>query len=476
MTKLWFWIIVAMAAGITLGLAAPQVAVHMKWLADAFIQLIRMVAAPVIFCSIVVGVASLGDLRKVGKLASIALAYFFAMTTLCLALGMVVANIVKPGAGFKGTPGPTSLDQAKEDLTGGTNHGGVVGFIMNDILPGSFLKPFVDNTILQVVVLALVVACATSMLSPPFRVRVIEGVEVISKVVFGVIRIVMFTAPIGAFGGIAFTVGQFGGNTLGNLGLLAITFWLTCACFVFVILGALAAFSGFSIFKFVRMIKDEILTVLGTSSSETVMPRFLAKLEAAGASRHVVSLTVPTGYSFNLDGTAIYMAMAALFIAQAGGIHLSFGAQLGLLTLMLITSKGAAGVSGASVVTLSASLQAFGPQYFPPSILATGIALVVGIDRVMSEGKALTTIVGIAVGTMIIAKLAGGRDDVKFQAALNNPGLVRDAIDDETMSYPAVGKELELIPSTGLRLLRTDSGGAMERSASSDRGKLSTPR
>jgi len=442
--KLWFWIIVAIAAGIILGFAVPDVAVQMKWLADAFIQLIRMVAAPVIFCSIIVGIASLGDLRRVGRLGGIALGYFFVMTTLCLALGMIVANIVKPGAGFKGTPGAASLAKAKTDLAAGSNTEGIVGFILRDILPSSFLKPFVDNTILQVVVLAIVVACATSALAPHIRERVVSGVEVLTKVVFGVIRIVMLTAPLGAFGGMAFTVGQFGGKSLGSLGLLAVTFWFTCLCFVFVILGAVAAWSGFSIFKFVRMIKDELLIVLGTSSSETVMPRFLAKLEAAGASRRVVSLTVPTGYSFNLDGTAIYMAMAALFIAQAGGIDLPFGAQLGLLALMLITSKGAAGVSGASVVTLSASLQAFGPEFFPPAILAVGIALVVGIDRVMSEGKALTSIIGVSAGTMIIAKLAGERDGIKFAAALNNPNLVRDAIEQETMTAKVADHQFEL--------------------------------
>lgn len=433
-TKLWFWIIVAIAAGIILGFAAPAVAVQTKWLADAFIQLIRMVAAPVIFCSIIVGIASLGDLRKVGRLEGIALVYFFVMTTLCLALGMIVANIVKPGAGFKCAPGAASLGTAKANLAAGSKSDGVVGFIMNDTLPSSFVKPFVDNTILQVVVLAIVVACATSALAAPIRERVVSGVEVITRVIFGVIRLVMFTAPLGAFGGMAFTVGQFGGKSLGSLGLLAVTFWFTCLCFVFVILGTVAAWSGFNIFKFVRMIKDELLIVLGTSSSETVLPRFLAKLEAAGASRRVVALTIPTGYSFNLDGTAIYMAMAALFIAQAGGVDLSFGSQLGLLTLMLITSKGAAGVSGASVVTLAASLQAFGPQFFPPAVLAVGVALVVGIDRVMSEAKALTSIIGIAAGTMIIAKLAGERDDVTFGAALNNPTLVSDAIEQETIN------------------------------------------
>ncbi|MFD2415204.1 cation:dicarboxylate symporter family transporter [Amycolatopsis pigmentata] len=443
LTKLWFWILVAITAGIIVGFTAPGTAKELKWLADAFIQLIKTVAAPVIFCTVVVGVASLGNLRKVGKLAGITLVYFFVATTVCLALGLLAANLVKPGAGFAGAPSTSALKTAQADLTQGTGGTSAVHFVTDDVLPKSFLQPFVDNAILPVLVLAILFACATSLLAPPLRARVISGVESISKVVFGIIRIVMFAAPLGAFGGMAYTVGQFGGATLKNLGVLMVTFWATCAIFVFVILGVVTRVSGFSIFKFIRMIKDELLIVLGTSSSETVLPRFLAKLESAGASRRVVSLTVPTGYSFNLDGTCIYLTMAALFIAQAGGTHLPLGAQLGLLGLMVLMSKGAAGVSGASVVTLAASLQAFGPEFFPPATLAIGIALVVGIDRVMSEGKALTSIIGVSAGTMVIAKLAGERDDERFHAALNDPSIVRDAIEREPLDDEATAPATE---------------------------------
>ncbi|WP_167503968.1 cation:dicarboxylate symporter family transporter [Streptomyces malaysiensis] len=448
LSKLWFWILIAIAAGIIVGFVAPGTAKELKWLADAFIQLIKMVAVPVVFCTVVVGIASLGDLRKVGKLASVALAYFFAATAVCLGLGLLTANLIKPGADFTGAPSAEALSAAEANLGKGSADTGFVGFITNDVLPTSFVQPFVDNKILQALVLAILFACATAALAPPLRARVVGGVESIGKVVFGIIRIIMFTAPIGAFGGMAYTVGQFGGTTLASLGILMISFWATCAIFVFVFLGAAAAWSGFNIFKFIRMIKDELLIVLGTSSSETVLPRFLAKLESAGASRRVVSLTVPTGYSFNLDGTCIYLAMAGLFIAQAGGIDMPIGAQLGLVGLMLLTSKGAAGVSGASLVTLAASLQAFGPEFFPPETLAVGFALVVGIDRVMSEGKALTSIIGIAVGAMVIAKLVGERDDARFRAALDNPALVRDAIEQETadlvpVTAPAAGPSPE---------------------------------
>lgn len=428
LTKLWLWILVAIAAGIALGLAAPETAKELKWLADAFIQLVKLIAAPVIFCTVVAGIASLGDLRRVGKLAGVALAYYLGATTLCLGLGLLGANIVKPGAGFDGAPTALSLQTARTDIEQGAGSPGVVGFITEHILPKSFVEPFVHNEILPVLVLAILFACATSMLAPPLRNSIVTAVDTLSRSIFGIVRIIMFTAPLGAFGGMAYTVGQFGASTLKSLGALMLTFWVTCAIFVFVILGIVAAISGFNIIKFLRMIKDELLIVLGTSSSETSMPRFLGKLESAGASRRVVSLVVPTGYSFNLDGTCIYLTMAALFIAQAGGIDMPLTAQIGLLGLMLLTSKGAAGVTSASLVTLTASLQAFGPEFYPPETLAVGIALVVGIDRVMSEGKALTSTIGVATGTMVIAKLVGERDDARFKAALNDPALVRDAV------------------------------------------------
>jgi len=428
-SKLWFWILIAITAGILLGLLAPGVARNTKWLADTFLQLIKIITGPVIFCTVVVGIASLGNLARAGGLALKALGYFLIATMVSLALGLLAANIVAPGAGFSAAPTAADLKQAQSQVTGGTRDAGLVDFITKDLLPSSFVQPFVTNQVLQVLVLAILTACATSMLAPGLRERVVNVVEVISKVIFGIIKLIMWVAPLGAFGGMAYTVAVFGGGALGSLGKLMLTFWLTCAIFVFGVLGAVAAWARFSIFKFIRLIKDELLIIVGTSSSETVLPRLLAKLEAAGASRQTVGVVIPTGYSFNLDGTCIYLTMGALFILQAGGEQVSIGTQIGLLLLMVLTSKGAAGITGAGLVTLAASLQAFGGEFFTPEAVAVGIALVVGIDRVMSEGRALTNCIGNGVATMVIAWLQGERDDERFQAVLNDPSLVDDAMD-----------------------------------------------
>ncbi|HZZ46496.1 MAG TPA: cation:dicarboxylase symporter family transporter [Pseudonocardia sp.] len=429
LSKLWFWILIAIAGGILLGLVAPGVAKNTKWMADVFLQLIHIITGPVIFCTVVVGIASLGNLARAGGLAARALLYFLAATAASLALGLLAANLVRPGEGFQGKPSAADLVKAQGQLKPpSAGDSGLVGFLTKDLLPDSFLGPFVDNKVLQVLVLAVLTACATSMLAPALRERVVDSVSTISNVIFGLIRIIMWVAPLGAFGGMAYTVANFGGASLVNLGLLMITFWATCAVFVFVVLGSVAAWSGFSIFKFVRLIKDELLIILGTSSSETVLPRLLAKLESAGASRQTVGMVIPTGYSFNLDGTCIYLTLGALFIVQAGGEHLSLGAQLGLVALMLITSKGAAGITGSGLVTLNASLQAFGGEFFTPEAITIGIAVIVGIDRVMSEGRSLTNCIGNGVATMVIAKLQGERDDERFQAVLNDPRLVDEAM------------------------------------------------
>src|SRR5882724_9800068 len=428
-SKLWFWILVAIVGGILLGLLAPGVARNTKWLADMFLQLIKVITGPVIFCTVVVGIASLGKLARAGGLALRALGYFLLATIVSLVLGLLAANIVQPGAGFSAAPTAADLKQAQSQVTGGTRDAGLVDFLTKDLLPTSFLQPFVTNQVLQVLVLAILTACATSMLAPGLRERVVNVVELISKVIFGIIKLIMWVAPLGAFGGMAYTVAVFGGGALGNLAWLMLTFWGTCFVFVFGVLGAVAAWSKFSIFKFVRLIKDELLIIVGTSSSETVLPRLLAKLESAGASRQTVGVVIPTGYSFNLDGTCIYLTLGALFILQAGGEQVSIGTQIGLLLLMVLTSKGAAGITGAGLVTLAASLQAFGGEFFTPEAVAVGIALVVGIDRVMSEGRALTNCIGNGVATMVIAWLQGERDDERFQAVLNDPSLVDDAMD-----------------------------------------------
>jgi aerobic C4-dicarboxylate transport protein len=426
-TQLWFWVLIAIAAGILFGLVAPDQAVKAKWLAEAFIQIIQAITGPVIFVTIVIGIASIGSLAKAGGLAARALIYFFAMTVTALALGLIVGNIVAPGAGFDGQPDAAARADAKESIGEAGGEQGLVPFITDNLLPGSFVQPFVDNEILRILVLGILTAAAISFLADDERRKVVAVFETIGRIVFGVIRLVMWVAPIGAFGGMAYTVAVFGTASLSSLGLLMVTFWGTCAFFVFGILGLVARISGFSIIRFIRMLRDELLILVGTSSSETVLPRLLAKLEVAGASRQSVGLVIPTGYSFNLDGTCIYLTMGALFIVQASGQDMAIGEQLALAGLMILTSKGAAGITGAGLVTLVASLQAFGGTFFTAESIAVGIALVVGIDRIMSEGRALTNCIGNGVATMVVSKWVGERDDEVFQAALRDPTSVEEA-------------------------------------------------
>lgn len=435
--QLWFWVLVALLAGVVVGLVWPSFGTSLRFLADSFIQLIKVVAPPIVFCTIVVGIASIGNLLTAGRLAVTAVGYFLAMTLVALTLGLLVVNVVKPGADFPSTPAdPSALRTAQQDVAQAGQNSGVLDFIRGDLLPNSLLGPFVDNEILRVIVLAILFAIAASMLAPDPRRRLVAGMELLSKLVFGVIRILMLLAPIAAFGGMAYTVSKFGGGTLANLGLLAVAFWATCIFFVVVVLGTVCAFSGFNIVKFLRMIKDELLIVVGTSTSETVLPRLLAKLEAAGASRTVVSMVLPTGYAFNLDGSCIYLTMGALFIAQSGGVDLPIAAQIALVALMMLTSKGAAGVTGAGLVALAASLQAFGPEFFPAPVLAVGLSLMVGIDRIMSEGRSLTNAIGNAVAVMVIARWRGERDEARFQAALDQPSTVSRQVELELDQAP----------------------------------------
>jgi len=422
--QLWVWVVIAIALGIVFGLVAPDQAKKAKWLADAFIQLIKTVTGPVIFVTVVIGIASLGNMARAGGLALRALGYFFCATVVALTLGLLAANIVEPGSGFNGAVSAAGREAAKESISEAGTDSGAVAFITGHLLPTSFLSPFVDNEILQILVLALLTAAAVSALPRVQREQIVGVFEVASRVIFGIIRLIMWAAPLGAFGGMAFTVAQFGGASLSSLALLMVTFWGTCAIFVFGVLGLVARASGFSIFKLIRLIKDELLIIVGTSSSETVLPRLLAKLEAAGASRQSVGVVIPTGYSFNLDGTCIYLTLGALFIVQASGQDMSIGQQIALAGLMILTSKGAAGITGAGLVTLTASLQAFGGEFFSANAIAVGIALVVGIDRIMSEGRALTNAIGNSVATMVIAGWQNERDDERFQAVLAEPAIV----------------------------------------------------
>ncbi len=421
-TQLWFWVIIAIVAGVLVGLISPELGEKARWLADAFIQLITTITGPVIFVTVVVGIASLGDLARAGGLAVRALTYFFSATVVALALGLIVGNLVQPGGGFEGEPTEEGRASAEESIGEAGSDSGLVGFITDSLLPESIVGPFVENEILRVLIIAILTAASITALNTETRERVVGVFQILAQIIFGIIRIIMWAAPLGAFGGMAFTVAQFGSGALADLALLAVTFWATCAIFVFVILGAVARFlGGFNIFRFIRLLRDELLIIVGTSSSETVLPRLLAKLEAAGASRQVVGVVIPTGYSFNLDGTCIYLTMGALFILQAAGQDVSIGTQIALAALMILTSKGAAGITGAGLVTLTASLQAFGGEFFSAEAIAVGISLVVGIDRIMSEGRALTNCIGNGVATMVIARWQGELDEERFHATLREP-------------------------------------------------------
>ena len=422
--QLWFWVIVGIVGGVIFGLVAPTPAEEAQWLADAFIQVITAITGPVIFVTVIVGVASLGNMARAGGLALRALGYFLALTVVALVIGLVAGNLIEPGSGFSGEVSASSKADAKEEIGEAGGDQGVVGFITNDLLPDSLVSPFVENDILKVLILALVVAASISGLKPELREKVVGVFEAASQIIFGVIRVIMWLAPIGAFGGMAYTVAKFGGESLESLGLLMATFWGTCAIFVFGVLGLIARYNGFSILRLIRLIRDELLIIVGTSSSETVLPRLLAKLESAGASRQATGVVLPTGYSFNLDGTCIYLTLGALFIVQAAGETMPIGTQIGLVALMLLTSKGAAGITGAGLVTLVASLQAFGGEFFSPESIAVGIALIVGIDRVMSEGRALTNAIGNTVATIVVAKWQGELDEERFHEALKKPGTV----------------------------------------------------
>ncbi|GAA1929430.1 C4-dicarboxylate transporter DctA [Nocardioides hwasunensis] len=417
--QLYFWVLVGIACGVVVGITMPEVGARMQWLATLFIGLVKVVIAPTIFATVVVGIAGLGNLAKVGGLALRTIVYFNATTVVALGIGLVTINLLRPGAGlgydvesFDGSAAEKTIESA--NAAAGQ---GFTDFVLG-LVPTSFMSAFVDGQLLQVLLLAILVGVAITMLGPRGD-SVVSALDTFVKVMFGVIKLVMWVAPIGAFGGIAFTIGEHGSAILGNLAMFMGTFWLTCLAFVFLFLGPICWLSGFSIFKYVRYIKDELLIVLGTSSSETVLPRMMTKLEAAGTPKHVVGLTIPTGYSFNLDGTAIYMTMGALFIAQAFDVDVPLSTQIGLLLFMLVSSNGAAGVSGAGLVTLAASIAAF--DHIIPMV---GLALIVGIDRFMSEGRALTNLTGNGIGTLVIARWTGDLDRERLAEVLDNPTAV----------------------------------------------------
>ncbi|MEN3363928.1 MAG: aerobic C4-dicarboxylate transport protein [Burkholderiales bacterium] len=393
--SLYVQVLVAIVIGVLLGYFYPSLGEAMKPLGDAFIKLIKMLIAPIIFCTVVIGIAGMEDMKKVGKTGGLALLYFEVVSTLALIVGLVFVNLLKPGAGLH--IDPATLDtKAVAAYTGPGKMASTTEFLLN-VIPNSVVDAFAKGDILQVLFFSVLFGFALHRFGGRGTL-VFDFVEKLSHVLFGIVGIVMKLAPIGAFGAMAFTIGKYGVGTLVSLGKLMGTFYLTCLVFIFGVLGLIARLHGFSVWKFIKYIKEELFIVLGTSSSESVLPRMLAKMENLGIKKSVVGLVIPTGYSFNLDGTSIYLTMAAVFIAQATDTPMTLTQQITLLAVLLLTSKGAAGVTGSGFIVLAATLSAVG------HVPVAGLALILGVDRFMSEARALTNLIGNGVATIVVAK------------------------------------------------------------------------
>ncbi len=423
-TVLYIQVLIAIAAGILIGQFWPDFGKALKPLGDGFISLIKMMITPVIFCTVVHGIGSMRDLKKVGRVGVKTLFYFEAVSTLALALGLIVGELLQPGKGFN--IDMTSLDpKAVASYVTQAKQEGIVAHLLA-IIPDTFMGAFAKGDLLQVLLISILSGFAISRLGQLGE-TINDAIEAMAKVFFGVIRIIVRAAPIGAFGAMAFTVGAYGLASLLNLLALVATFYLTSLLFVLVVLGSIARLAGFSILRFIAYIKDELFIVLGTSSSETVLPHMIQKMEHLGASKSVVGLVVPTGYTFNLDGTNIYMTLAILFLAQATNTPLTFGQLLGILAIAMITSKGASGVTGAGFVTLAATLA------IVPDIPIQSLAILLGVDKFMSECRALTNLIGNGVATVVISRWEGELDADKLH---------------ESMAHPiTVGEELEAQPA-----------------------------
>ncbi|CAJ1794061.1 dicarboxylate/amino acid:cation symporter [Aeromonas sp. 82P] len=404
-SSLYFQVLLAITLGVFLGHVYPELGADMKPLGDGFVKLIKMIIAPVIFCTVVTGIAGMESMKAVGKTGAIALLYFEVVSTIALIIGLCVVNLLQPGAGMN--VDPAALDaSAISAYAEQAKSQGIIAFLL-DIIPGSVIGAFASGNILQVLLFAVLFGFSLHHIGE--KGQIIFGViDSFSKVIFGIINMIMRLAPVGAFGAMAFTIGKYGVGSLVQLGQLIACFYLTCLFFIFIVLGSIAKASGFSILRFISYIREELLIVLGTSSSESVLPRMLHKMEKLGCQKSVVGLVIPTGYSFNLDGTSIYLTMAAIFIAQA----LDLFQQITLLVVLLISSKGAAGVTGSGFIVLAATISAVG--HLP----LAGLALILGIDRFMSEARALTNLIGNGVATVVVAKYCKQLDEKKMDAVL----------------------------------------------------------
>jgi len=421
---LYIQVLIAIALGILVGHLYPATGAALKPLGDGFIQLIKMMIAPVIFCTVVHGIASMGDLRSVGRVGLKALLYFEAVSTLALAIGLLVGEVVQPGAGFNIDPASLDPKQVAGYLTRAREESIVQHLLA--IIPNSFFDALAKGDLLQVLLIAILSGFATSRMGALGE-TIARAIEVAGKMFFRIIGIIVRAAPVGAFGAMAFTIGAYGLGSLWNLVKLIATFYATSLLFVLVVLGTIAHFAGFSILRFVAYIKDELLIVLGTSSSETVLPHMMQKMERLGASKPVVGLVIPTGYSFNLDGTNIYMTLATLFLAQATNTPLTIGQELTILVIAMLTSKGASGVTGAGFVTLAATLSII------PDIPIQSLAILVGIDKFMSECRALTNLVGNGVATIVISRWEGELDPDKLHQVMAHPVDIGEQMEHEPL-------------------------------------------
>jgi aerobic C4-dicarboxylate transport protein len=419
---LYVQVLIAIAVGVLVGHFFPDAGKAMKPLGDGFIALIRMMIAPLIFCTVVHGIASMSDLKKVGRIGVKTLLYFEAVSTFALGLGLLVGELAHPGGGFNIDPAAmdpkavsTYVTRAKEDS--------LVAHLMA-IIPDSFFGALARGDLLQVLLVSILSGFSISLMGKAGE-EIARAIDKAARVFFGIIRIIVRAAPIGAFGAMAFTIGAYGLGSLVNLGALIATFYATALLFVLLVLGVIARLSGFSILRFIGYIKDELLIVLGTSSSETVLPHMMQKMERLGASKSVVGLVIPTGYSFNLDGTNIYMTLATLFLAQATNTPLTIGQELGILLIAMVTSKGASGVTGAGFVTLAATLA------IVPDIPIQSLAILLGIDKFMSECRALTNLVGNGVATVVISRWEGELDADKLHAAMAHPVTAGEELEAE---------------------------------------------
>ncbi|MDR4950979.1 dicarboxylate/amino acid:cation symporter [Chryseobacterium sp. ES2] len=409
--QLYFQVVIAIIGGVLLGQFYPEVGEKMKPLGDGFIKLVKMIIAPVIFITLTLGIAHMTDLTKVGRIAIKSMIYFLTFSTLALVIGLIVGNLLQPGSGLNIDPANLSGDISQYQQK--AHETTITGFLTN-IIPDTLFSPLVGDNILQILLVSILMGVALVLTKSKSQ-KIIDFIQDLSAPIFKIVHMLMKLAPIGAFGAMAFTIGKYGLYSVLNLIFLVGTFYITSILFIIIILGAVAWYNGFNIFKLIVYLKEEVLLVLGTSSSESALPGIMEKLEKAGCSKTIVGFVVPTGYSFNLDGTNIYMTLASLFIAQALNIHLPIEKQLALLLIAMLSSKGAAGVTGAGFVTLAATLA------IVPEIPIAGMTLILGIDKFMSECRAITNVIGNSVATVVVANWENQLDKKQLQLCLNTP-------------------------------------------------------